>query len=78
MREELHKIVEDVAYYVVGSCVTTGEIEEAFDITEDGVYDILMEKGIETCSECGWWVAEEDVDERNGDIVCKECIENDD
>ncbi|MFM9270908.1 hypothetical protein ACJ7V3_11675 [Halomonas elongata] len=68
----------EVAYYFEGSCNSVDAFEDDPDIplTDDQVTDILLEKEIEMCSGCGWWLHQADLEEVDGEVLCTDCRED--
>jgi len=73
--------IEKVADSVIGTCESLQKhieiIVDDYDvhITEDELRDKLLEKNVEECFGCGWWVqSDELIDEDDNVVGCHDCF----
>lgn len=64
--------------YLLGSCKGLHEAEHAFGVSEDEAIDLIGESDIECCSSCGWWYEDYDLTDSDGDLVCRDCSDEED
>ncbi|MFG1270792.1 hypothetical protein V5F40_22840 [Xanthobacter sp. DSM 14520] len=47
--------LKDAAKAFEGTCASLGEISDALAVSDDQVEDLLLDAGLERCSDCEWW-----------------------
>lgn len=47
--------MKDAAREFEGTCAGIGEIAERLAVDEDQVEDLMLDAGLERCSDCEWW-----------------------
>ena len=77
LKPQLERVADLVAQSIVGTC---DAIEEEYwydtlGINLDEVYEILIDREVERCVECSWWIGDCDWSTDTGEIVCNECTE---
>jgi len=71
--------VEEIRYYLLGTCNAVEAAMNAFDLEGDDVRDEIEDRlldgnGIQVCETCGWWV---EVGEMDEDGNCYQCSTED-
>lgn len=66
--------LKDAAREFEGTSAGLGEIAESLSVEEDQVEDLMLDAGLERCSDCAWWCG---VGELIGDdgmpAACESC-----
>lgn len=66
--------MDDLCFYMLGSCNTVYDAALRFDLDEDRVSEILIENEIECCSGCGWWHESYELTDTS-ELLCDGCLE---
>ena len=70
------KVREAVAYAYEGSAYTPNA--EDYGITEEQAEAIIIDRDINQCADCGWWLFSGDYchDHNHDEIICTDCCED--
>lgn len=65
---------EKIKQYLIGTCNTIADAEDAFDLDYDSIVDAL-DGEVELCNTCDWWfeVYELSIDDNAHDHICDDC-----
>jgi len=78
LEQKLERIADIVACQIVGTCDSIDEhyFLDTFGINFDQISEILTDREVEQCVICSWWIGDAAWSTNFGEIVCYECLED--